>query len=197
MLIRTLIAAASLAATAAAAQENPVSADALKAALGDAAQPTGAALVLPIEALASPALATSIPPVALDPESGVAMEGYDPVGYFKNDRAIPGSPEFTAEYRGATFRFVSAENRDLFIENPERFTPAYGGYCTETLAAGAVTPGNPTHWTIHGDRLYFTRSAGSTKAFREHRARSVEAANAYWEGSPLASADTYNIRAHQ
>ena len=153
----------------------------LQMAIEDAAGSTRAAIVLPISALEIPAVAQSFTPVVKDPESNLAIEGYDPVGYFTAGTAMLGNPEFNAEYEGAVFYFATADHREMFLKTPERFVPAYGGYCTETVASGSLTPASPTHWTLHGDRLYLTRSAGANQSFREHRARSIEAADQYWD----------------
>ena len=143
-------------------------------------EPTRASIVLPVAALQIPSIAAGFSPVAIDPESGVALGGYDPVGYFTQGEAIQGNQEITATYNGAIYYFDSDENRELFLADSERYTPAYGGYCTETLAHGALTPASPNHWTIHGDRLYLTRSAQSTKVLREKRAQSFANANEFW-----------------
>ena len=154
---------------------------ALQAAINEAAGSTRTALILPVSALENPILAQSVTAIAQDPESRLAIEGYDPVGYFTKGRALLGDPAYRAEHGGAVFYFANAEHRAMFIETPEKYIPAYGGHCTETIANGALTPADPVHWTIHGDRLYLTRSAGANKAFREHRGRSVAAGDQYWE----------------
>lgn len=163
----------------------------LQAAIRQAAGSTRAALVLPISALENPFLAESVAPIAKDPESHLAMEGYDPVGYFSQGEAILGDPAYRAEYDGAVFFFASAEHRDMFAAAPEKYVPAFGGYCTETIAMGALTPASPLHWTVHGDRLYLTRSEAANEAFREHRGRSIEAANEHW-----ALADAFRSNAN-
>lgn len=162
----------------------------LQAAIREAAGSTRAALVLPVAALENPFVAQSVAPIVIDPESKLALEGYDPVGYFTEGEAMLGDPSFQAEYDGAMFFFASAEHRDMFAAAPEKFLPAYGGYCTETIAMGALTPASPLHWTVHGDRLYLTRSAAANDAFREKRGRSIEAANEQWA---LADAFRNNV----
>ena len=47
-------------------------------------------------------------------KSGLALQGYDPVGYFTDSKPVKGSSEFTASYKGATYQFASAEHRDMF-----------------------------------------------------------------------------------
>ena len=55
-------------------------------------------------------------------------EGYDVVAYHTEDRAIKGSSQFSHKWNDAKWYFSSAENRDLFAADPERFAPQYGGY---------------------------------------------------------------------
>ncbi len=142
--------------------------------------PVHSSIVLPVSALQVPEIASGVKLTVSDPESNVAIEGYDPVGYFTLGEATKGSSEHTAVYQGATYYFASAENRDLFLQSSDKYAPAYGGYCTETLAHGRLTPGDPTSWTVHGNRLYLTRSNRSTKGFREHKAKSLVRANENW-----------------
>ena len=184
--------------TAAQAQETPPSAAAIAAAIDYMpAASKGAALILPISALAVPEVAESVNPIVIDPETGVAMEGYDPVGYFTEGKPMKGDKNFFAEYQGAMFLFASAENRDLFIEQPERFAPAYGGYCTQTVASGALTPASPLNWTIHGDRLFLTRSPEANKAFQAARKEAITAGDRYWADASDAFLLGPNTAAHK
>lgn len=90
----------------------------------------------------------------------LAMQGYDPVGYFKVGRAARGSAEHEASWSGVRWRFSSAENRDAFVAAPESYAPRCGGYCafavslSENPKAPAAPPGSPQYWTIEGGRLY-------------------------------------------
>jgi len=164
----------------------PISAGEIAAALGNLPPSTKPAIVLPVAALEVPAVAASVTPIVFDPETGIAMEGYDPVGYFTQGEAMKGYAQYTAEYQGATFQFVSSEHREMFLQNPERYAPAHGGYCTQTLAAGGLTPASPTHWTVHGNRLFLTRSAASTKRLREDIAATIATAGENWAIAQLA-----------
>jgi hypothetical protein len=47
-------------------------------------------------------------------ENGVAIKGYDPVAHFTDHKPVKGVPEYTADYDGATYEFVSAAHRVLF-----------------------------------------------------------------------------------
>jgi YHS domain-containing protein len=59
---------------------------------------------------------------------GVAIQGYDTVAYHTERRPVKGKTEFSHKWNDAVWYFASAENRDLFAEDPERYAPRYGGY---------------------------------------------------------------------
>lgn len=59
---------------------------------------------------------------------GVAIKGYDTVAYFTEGSAVKGKSKFYYNWSDAKWYFSSKENRDLFIANPERYAPQYGGY---------------------------------------------------------------------
>ena len=66
---------------------------------------------------------------------GLWVEGYDPVAYSVQKKAIKGNAAISTVYKGATFRFAIAANRDLFLKDPERYLPMYGGWCAYALGA--------------------------------------------------------------
>ncbi len=59
---------------------------------------------------------------------GVAIKGYDTVAYHTEGRAVKGQSKYSHEWNDAKWYFASAENRDLFTGDPERYAPQYGGY---------------------------------------------------------------------
>ena len=99
-------------------------------------------------ALADP----SIAPV--NTEQGLAIKGYDPVSYFTTGQPTPGLAQFSTSYKGVTYRFASAENRDRFIATPEKFVPQYGGYCAYAISLNKIADIDPEEWTIVNDKLY-------------------------------------------
>ena len=143
--------------------------------------PTKSAIVLPVSALSIDAVAQNVSRTAIDPESGVALGGYDPVAYFTLGEPTPGNSDISAERSGAIYYFATEEHRTAFLNNGDQYEPAYGGYCTETVASGALTPASPINWTIHGNRLHLTRSAQSTNEFRKHATESVSKADLVWQ----------------
>lgn len=59
---------------------------------------------------------------------GVAIKGYDTVAYFTEGRAVKGTSEFAYSWNDANWYFSSAENRNLFVANPEKYAPNHGGF---------------------------------------------------------------------
>ncbi len=59
---------------------------------------------------------------------GTAIKGYDTVAYHTEGHAVKGKSKYSHEWNDAKWHFASAENRDLFAANPEKYTPQYGGY---------------------------------------------------------------------
>ena len=61
--------------------------------------------------------------------SSLAVGGYDAVAYFKAGKPVEGKAEFATEFKGATWRFASKDDLDVFKANPTAYAPQFGGYC--------------------------------------------------------------------
>ena len=59
---------------------------------------------------------------------GTAIKGYDTVAYHTEGHAVKGKSKYSFEWNDAKWHFASAENRDMFAANPEKYAPQYGGY---------------------------------------------------------------------
>lgn len=88
-------------------------------------------------------------------ENGVAMREFDPVSYFKNSRPLKGNSKFYANYKGITYYFANAENVEEFKKSPDKYEPAYGGWCAYTVAAnGERVKINPVTYKIIDGKLH-------------------------------------------
>jgi YHS domain-containing protein len=87
-----------------------------------------------------------------------AIRGHDPVAYFEQKGPVKGSKRFAHAWSGATWHFASAENRDRFAADPERYAPRYGGYCAYAVASGYTADIDPAAWSIVDGRLYLNYS---------------------------------------
>lgn len=127
--------------------------------------------------------ASAAPALAIDPvftADGAAIHGYDPVAYFKDNEAVPGKPEFTAEYQGATWRFASAANRDAFVADPAKYAPQYGGYCAYAVSQGSTASTDPDAWTIRDGKLYLNYSKSVRALWALNKSGYIAAADSNW-----------------
>ncbi len=152
----------------------------LQTALEAVADRPNLAFMLPVAALDDQKTASEFSLISKDPTTNVAIAGYDPVGYFTDQKAMKGDTNYNAEYGDAVFLFASAEHRDMFVEEPARYLPAHGGYCSATLAQGSLTTADPVNWTVHGNRLFLTSTPTAQESLRQNISLSVESADKYW-----------------
>ncbi|MEM8931316.1 MAG: YHS domain-containing (seleno)protein, partial [Acidobacteriota bacterium] len=81
--------------------------------------------VLSIAAVAT--VVAAVEPIYTGVFSQLAVGGYDPVSYFEHGEPVKGSKDHETTWRGATWRFASAEHLDRFVAEPEAYAPQYGG----------------------------------------------------------------------
>jgi len=84
----------------------------------------------------------------------VILKGYDPVAYFTEGKPTKGDPKISYEWDEGRYYFVSSEHRAMFVADPERYAPQFGGYCTGSMSRGVRNEGHPDGWTIADGRLY-------------------------------------------
>ena len=88
------------------------------------------------------------------PEDRLAIKGYDPVAYFDGGKPEMGKVEMISKYGGVTYRFASAQRRRQFAANPDKYVPAYGGWCATAMAEGRKVEVDPTNFKVTGGRLF-------------------------------------------
>lgn len=95
---------------------------------------------------------------------GIAINGFDTVAFFTENKAVKGKSEFTLEWQGAKWRFASEQNLNLFKENPEKYAPQYGGNCAMGMAAGYISkkPANGLFEIVDGKLYLFPDGNRST-----------------------------------
>lgn len=112
--------------------------------------------------------------------SKLAVDGYDPVAYFVSGAPVKGSSEFSLDYKGATWKFASAENLEKFKADPAAYAPQFGGYCAWAVAHGYTARGNPNFWAVVDGKLYLNYDGGVQKQWQEDVPGFIAQANANW-----------------
>ena len=96
----------------------------------------------------------------LNLDKGVAIQGYDPVSYFSEHKAVEGKKEFAFKHEGATYYFKSAANKDLFAKNPSAYEPQYGGWCAYAMGeTGEKVEIDPGTFKVLDGKLYLFYNA--------------------------------------
>jgi len=108
----------------------------------------------------------------------LALDGYDPVAYFDVGGGEPkrGDKGIEAQHRGVRYRFASELHREIFLAAPERFEPAYGGWCAWAMVDGSKTEIDPKSFLIENGRLlvFYDGLFGDTrKSWRKTEANTL------------------------
>ena len=87
------------------------------------------------------------------PGHGIAIEGYSPVSYFTAGKPTRGSKEFAVEHDGVTYYLASATEQQQFAADPDRYIPAYGGWCAFGMSVEDKFPVDPLNFKIVDGKL--------------------------------------------
>ena len=118
--------------------------------------------------------------VVIDPNSGLAIYGYDPVAYFTDGAAKVGRASLELKHAGAAWRFRNEGNLAAFAQAPQIYMPKYGGHDPVALASNIARAGHPDVWAIHNDRLFLFYSDDARRQFNADPAQTALQADANW-----------------
>jgi YHS domain-containing protein len=115
----------------------------------------------------------------------VAIQGYDPVAYFKDGKALEGKKETMAIYEGVVYFFSSVTNKEIFIKNPTAYEPQYGGWCAYAMGdAGEKVFIDPESFKILDAKLYLFYNAyfsNDLKSWNQDQANLKIKADTNWK----------------
>jgi len=87
-------------------------------------------------------------------KKSLALEGYDPVSYFSG-KPREGKSDIKYSYNGVTYWFYSQDNLNKFKTSPEKYEPAYGGWCAYAMGdSGEKVKVDPETFKIVNGKLY-------------------------------------------
>jgi hypothetical protein len=122
-------------------------------------------------------------PYATVPDSQgrpVMLLGFDPVAYRSAGSPTRGSPEHVVELPARSYYFATAQNKALFIADPQRYEPQYGGFCASGAAFAVKLGSDPTAWVIRDDRLFIFGDVLGRTAWELDPAWNVAHADKLW-----------------
>lgn len=113
-------------------------------------------------------------------KTGLALQGYDPVAYFTENRPVKGDPQFVSSYNGARYQFASAANKSAFDANPAKYEPQFGGFCAYGVSKGYTVPIKVDAFQIMNDRLLLQYDLGAREAFNKDPQGNLQKADGNW-----------------
>ncbi|MCS3796891.1 YHS domain-containing (seleno)protein [Niastella sp. OAS944] len=85
----------------------------------------------------------------------LAIEGYDPVAYFKQHEAVKGRKEWAVSHQDVLYYFSSVANKEEFKKNPSLYEPQYGGWCAYAMGSkGEKVSVDPKTFKVTNGKLY-------------------------------------------
>jgi YHS domain-containing protein len=118
-------------------------------------------------------------------ENKVALQGYDPVAYFIQKKALKGKATLATTYEGVVYYFSTQTNKEIFAKNPSQYEPQFGGWCAYAMGANAEKVEiNPETFKIVDGKLYVFYNAyfnNTLKSWNKDEVHLKKKAEANWE----------------
>ncbi len=108
----------------------------------------------------------------------VAINGYDTVAYFTQNKAVKGLDTLVHEWKGARWKFANQAHLDLFKASPETYAPQYGGYCAYGVTRDYLVKIEPEQFTVRDGKLYLNYDADVQATWAKDPAGYIKAADA-------------------
>jgi YHS domain-containing protein len=113
---------------------------------------------------------------------GIAIQGYDPVAFFTDNRPVKGNSQFQSEYHGAKYFFVSADHKTAFDKEPAKYEPQFGGYCAYGASRGKTVSIKIEAWQIVNGRLLMQYDLDVKGQFNKDPQGTLKKADENWPG---------------
>lgn len=118
--------------------------------------------------------------IIVEPVSGLALFGVDPVAYFIDGQVRHGIDTYELRYEGYIWQFANLGNLEAFKAAPEVYMPQYGGHGALAVARGFPATGNPAIWQIWEGKLYLFFSLANKIAWNIEIKAHVISAGKKW-----------------
>lgn len=119
--------------------------------------------------------------IILDPDTGVALYGFDPVAYFIDGEAKLGSQKFVTQSGGVIWQFKNEGNRTAFIASPESYIPVFGGHDAIALQKEQFVAGDPKIYQVLNSNLYLFRNIQNRQNFMDNEDLRINATQKWVE----------------
>ncbi|REC74057.1 YHS domain protein [Chryseobacterium elymi] len=118
-------------------------------------------------------------------ENKLAIQGYDPVSYIEQKKAVKGKKELAVNVNGAIYYTSSEKNKELLKKDPAKYEPVYGGWCAFALGDyGEKVEINPTTFKIIGGKthLFYNKFFNNTlSSWNKNEEKLKKSADQNWK----------------
>ncbi len=111
----------------------------------------------------------------------VGAQGYDLVSYHTGKKPLRGNGNHLAVYKKVAYLFVNKNNKETFERNPQKYIPAYGGYCAFGVSVGKKFVGEPDFWKVADGKLYLNLDTKIQAMWNKDVTGSIKKANSQWQ----------------
>lgn len=115
----------------------------------------------------------------------VGIQGYSPVAYHRDGKAVKGHPDYSYEYDEITYQFSDLEELALFADSPEHYLPKYGGYCSYGISINKRLDIDPENFKVVDGELHLFYQEEGYNAMDEwekhNEKKMIDKADARWE----------------
>lgn len=118
--------------------------------------------------------------VVVDPVSGIALWGYDPVAYHTDKEAVKGKHDYEFIWNNVSWIFASRANLEVFKADPELYAPQFGGHGALAMARGYISGANPQVWALYKNKLYLFYSYPARAAWAQSLDLHIQRAAGHW-----------------
>ncbi len=108
--------------------------------------------------------------------NAVGLQGYCPVCVINMKKWVKGDAQFAAQYDGKTYLFPGDEQKQMFVNDPAKYTPILGGDCVVALVEiGKRVPGSLQFAALHEDHLYLFSNEQAKGMFQSNKEKYAHA----------------------
>ena len=113
--------------------------------------------------------------------SSEAINGYDPVAYTTENKAVAGNEKISHTWNDADWYFSTEENKNLFAANPEKYVPQFGGYCAFAVSKGFTANIDPNAFEVINGKVYLFADEKVKSDWMGNQVENLKTAEANWE----------------
>jgi hypothetical protein len=110
-----------------------------------------------------------------------AVGGYDLVSYHQDSGPVRGSGFQALQHDGITYIFATEANKMTFEANPDKYLPAYNGYCAFGVSLGKKFNSDPTVYEIVDGTVYLNIDKEIQAKWAGDMNGNITSANKLWE----------------